>query len=116
MIIIIISLFIYIFGAFADVWTTWKSADGEGGIYETNKRYRLDNGDANIKRLIIDKFWLGAICLVIVTLTMLSGLDFAPFGKSIAFVLFLAVGVLHLNVARLNWNRLKKFRKAGLIK
>lgn len=108
MIFAIISLTIYILGAYADVWTTMESADGSGGLFEKNKRYRQPNGDANIKKLAIDKFLLGGICLAVVLVTMFSGLDFKPFDKSICFALFLVVGVLHLNVARMNWNLLKK--------
>lgn len=110
MIIFILSILIYIAGVVADIITTRANNDGIGGMYEANKRYRLPSGDADMPKLIRDKFILGAICAGVSFALCFSGLDFKPFPKGIVFVLFLVVGARHIFVAHSNLKIAKKFR------
>lgn len=64
MILIIIYIAIFTFGSAADILTTKANNDGDGGMFEANKRYRLPNGDADIKKLTsVKMIWFFAILI-----------------------------------------------------
>ncbi len=111
MIIFIISLIIYIIGVTADIITTRANNDGIGGMYEKNPRYRLPNGDANMKKLIRDKIFLGMMCLGVCVVVLQFHLDFTPFSEGIIFILLAVVGLKHLQVAYQNRKVAEKFAK-----
>ena len=111
MIIFIISILIYIIGVTADTLTTKANNDDVGGMYEANSRYRLPNGDADMKKLIRDKFILGAICAAVSFALYFSGLDFTPLPRGISFILFAVVGARHIQVALANRKIAEKLRK-----
>jgi hypothetical protein len=48
------------------------SAEGARlGLTEVNPRYRLPDGTANVRKIIVDKFWLAGLCLAL-TLILFS--------------------------------------------
>ena len=98
---------------FGDIYTTAINNDGSGGSVELTKRYRLPNGDANIRLLVIDKLIIFGICAAVTAAMYFSGWDFTPFSRSIAFVLFLLVGVIHLIPTFKNWKVYQKFKAKG---
>lgn len=108
--IILISIAMFLFGCFADVYTTAQNNDGIGGMKELNKKYQLPNGDADIRKLAMDKvYWF--IGLMILSLALyFSGLDFTPAPSSISFAGFFAFGILTAFVGYKNYKLGNKFR------